>query len=542
MLLLTFVSVALIAVFLTLILYMGFDGQVKSELQSKAVFLEKTLNQESQDVEYLKRLNLPVGDVRITIVTPTGAVLYDNVSDPDTMENHADREEITEALIGGTGESSRVSTTLGEKTYYYSKRLSNGNVLRTAKTTSSIYGVFMQHLPACILIILLILLLAHFLAKSLTKKITKPINDIDLDTTGCVYDELSPMISTITRQRRQINTQFTELERRTNTITSIIENMQEGILLLDRSGNVLSLNHSAMSLLQTTADAFGKNIIEIIRDPGVTENAKAALCGVRSSSTIRITTKTYTVFFSPVSGNGAMVLFVDVTDRVNAEKMRREFSANVSHELKTPLTSISGYAEMINAGLVQKADITLFSGKIKDESARLLNLIEDIIRLSELDETERVKTFTPVNLADIVTEVMSGLHQKAEDCNVIVKPDLQTTTINADRQMIFEMLYNLIDNAIKYNQPDGSVQVTLKPSIDSAEITVSDNGIGIPPAHIDRVFERFYRVDKSHSKNTGGTGLGLSIVKHIVLCHGGDIQIQSISDVGTIITVTLPNT
>jgi len=540
MLFLSVISIALVAVFLALVFYIGFDNQVKGELQNNAVLLEQVLNRIEDDADYLRLLSLSGGDIRITLIASDGSVTYDNMADSSGMENHAHRKEIVEALTDGTGESSRISSTFGEKAYYYSKKLSDGTVLRVSKTTSSIYGVFMRNLPICILIMLLILLLSHFIAKSLTKKITKPINDIDLNTAECVYDELSPLIRTITNQRQQIDSHISEIQQRNITTAAIVENMQEGILLLDKSGVILALNHSAMGLFGADEGAVGKNIIEITRNTEIIENSKAASEGVRSSFVVDISAKTYTAFFSPVSSGGAIVLFLDITDRANAEKMRREFSANVSHELKTPLTSISGYAEMIEGGMAEAEDVAAFAGKIKDEAARLLDLIEDIMKLSEMDEADRAKRFEEVDLAATAQEVAGSLRSKAAECGIAVKTDLQKTVVSANRQMMFELMYNLLDNAIKYSKPNGSVEIAVNSGDGAAKITVADNGIGISKAHIGRIFERFYRADKSHSKKTGGTGLGLSIVKHIAACHSGEVRVESEENVGTVVIVELP--
>ena len=540
MLLLSFISIALVSVFLSIVFYLGFDGQVKGELRSKAVLLEQILNQNRDDLDYLRQLDLSDGEVRITIVAADGSVLYDNLADPATMENHAQREEIIEALTGGTGESDRVSSTFGERTYYYAKKLSSKNVLRMSKMTDSIYHVFMQSLPVSIIIILLIFLLSHFIAKSLTKKITRPINEIDLSAAECIYDELSPLIRTITGQRKQIDGQISQLEQRATTITAIIENMSEGILLLDNAGTILTLNHSLVQIFGTGETATGRNIIEITRNTEIIEHSRSALNGVRASATVDIAAKTYTVFFSPVAESGAIVLFLDITERANAEKMRREFSANVSHEIKTPLTSVLGYAEMITSGMAKEGDLTAFAGKIKDEAARLLNLIEDIIKLSELDETGHAQNFTRVDMEEVAEQVLESLRDKAAACGVTVEPECSAVAINADGQMMFELLYNLLDNAIKYSKPGGRVNLTVKPDGGTAKIIVADNGIGVPREHIGRIFERFYRVDKSHSKKTGGTGLGLSIVKHIVACHGGRIKVESEENTGTRFEVVLP--
>ena len=538
MLLLTFLSVFLASSSLVFIFYTKFENQVKSELKNKVVFLENILNQNDNNIQFIQSTNLSLSDIRISIISQKGIVLYDNMSNSAKMENHLQREEVIEARKYGTGESKRFSNTLGMETYYYSKKLSDGTILRVSKTTNSIYSMFLNSLHISMLIILLILILNHFLAKNLTKKIIEPINNINLNTTETIYNELSPLIRTITHQRNEIETHLYEVKSKAETITAITENMKEGIILIDKDGMILSANKSASAIFNLTS-SFGKNIVEISRNIEIIEHVKSALKGVRADITINISGSIYSTFFSPVPDNGAIILLLDITERMQSEKMRREFSANVSHELKTPLTSISGYAEMLENDMVKPDDINLFAGKIKDESTRLLNLIDDIIMLSRLDETEDKNDFETVDLSVVTEEVMENLKNKAKKSEVLLRSAIEPVAIKANRQMMFELLYNLTDNAIKYNKTEGLVNISISTEQGKTKIVVSDTGIGIPQQHINRIFERFYRIDKSHSKKTGGTGLGLSIVKHIVNYHNGTIEIDSNEDIGTNITVIL---
>ena len=519
--------------------YTGFAEQVKGELKNKAEFLKTTLNLEDNQDDYLEHLNLSNTDIRITLVESNGEVLYDNtVTDESSLENHAEREEIKEAVQTGIGEEKRLSETVGKETYYYAIRLSNGNVIRTAKTTSSIYGVFISFLPQSLLIIAVILIACLIVAQSLTKKIVAPINRFDFEKNSKTYDELSPFIRTITSQKEQIANALDEVTKKGAVIDAITGNMNEGLILTSKSGTVLSANKSALSVLGIKTAPIGKSILETTRNVTVLEHMKTALSGENNNVTLEIGNRTYHIFFSSVD-NGALILFLDITEKAKAEKMRREFTANVSHELKTPLTTISGYAELMSNGVVKPEDITNISVKMKSESARLLTLIEDIMRLSELDEADDKKSFEQFDLTDLITDVVGNLKPKAEEHNITISIPKEKHMITANRPMIFELIYNLIDNAIKYNKQGGSVTVTVLQTDKGVEISVKDTGIGIDKKHHNRIFERFYRVDKSRSKKIGGTGLGLSIVKHIAMYHDGSVEIESEEGKGTEIQVLL---
>ena len=539
MLILACLSVMLTSVFLIITFYAAFAGQVKNELENKAEFLETALNLEYNQGDYMESLNLSDSDIRITLVSADGTVIYDNtITDEAGIENHAERDEITEAAQNGFGQDKRLSKTVGKETYYYAIRLKTGNIIRTAKTTSSIYGVFISVLPQSLLIIAVILLACLIVARSLTSKIIDPINRFDFDKNNKTYDELSPFIRTIMVQKEQIAKALNELTKKSAMIDAITGNMNEGLILLDKDGMVLSANKSATTILGIKTAPAHKNILEIIRNVEVLEHIKTALSGENNNLALEIGNRTYHIFFNSFD-NGVLILFLDITEKAKSEKIRREFTANVSHELKTPLTTISGYAELMSNGMVKSEDITTVSGKMKSESDRLLALIEDIMRLSELDEAAGEKSFECFDFSALIDEVAEALKTKADENNIKINIPKEKYMTTANRQMMFELLYNLIDNAIKYNKQGGSVTVLVSQTDKDTEISVKDTGMGIDKKHHNRIFERFYRVDKSRSQKIGGTGLGLSIVKHIAMYHEGNVAIESEKGKGTEIKITL---
>ena len=534
---LAFCSVVLSSSLLIVTFYSSLTQQVKSEIKSKAAFLERVLNTAPSQAEYINELNLSNTELRITLVESEGKVLYDNGANATELENHGDRIEIIEAVQDGIGEEKRVSETLGKETYYYALRLSNGNILRVAKTSASIYGIFISILPQSIIIIILILFFCLYIAKSLTKKIIDPINKIDFNSKIETYDELAPFVKTITSQKQQIEDALVQISKKNALLDTVTHSMNEGLILTDKDGNVLSANKSILHVLNIKGNPVGKNILEIIRNVSVLERMREVLSGSDNNIVLDISEKTYHIFFSSVD-NGALILFLDVTEKARSEKMRHEFTANVTHELKTPLTTIFGFAELMANGLVKPEDIVGVAEMVKKESDRLISLIEDIMRLSEIDE-EQEKSFERFDLTVIINEVYDNLKPKAEALAVTVDIPTNENIITANKQMMFELLYNLIENAIKYNKQGGKVSVAAFAENGKAHITVSDTGIGIDKIHYDRIFERFYRVDKSRSKKIEGTGLGLSIVKHIAAYHNGRVEIVSELDKGTEIKVEL---
>jgi len=532
MLLLTVICLISVSATLCAVFYMQLSSSVQSEVRQRAAILKDTITSENYSM-------LTISDMRLTIISADGSVLYDDDQSTGTLQNHSDREEIREALESGIGESRRFSNTLKQETYYYAIMLNNGLILRLAKTTNSIWGMFGGALPIVSLVVLAIIVMGYFFAGRLTRRIVNPINKVDIEAKlSAPYDELVPFVQTISRQREHIEQQMSDLQNRSGTISAIMDNMSEGIILVNRQGIVLSVNKSAAEIFDIHSSTSGKNILEILRDAELTEHMRSALSGIRGEINLSRNGRTYRVYFSPVTDSGAIILFLDITEKSMSEKLRREFSANVSHELKTPLTTIYGNAEMLENGMVKESDKPQFYIKIKDESARLITLIEDIIMLSQLDEESGDIAFEDVDLAAAAAEVIESLSDKAKEQNVEISVS-GGGVLSANPSQLSEMFYNLIDNAIKYNTLGGKVDVKINSAGGHAEITVTDTGIGIPQSAQSRIFERFYRVDKSRSKKTGGTGLGLAIVKHIVMAYNGSIELKSTIDKGTSITVLL---
>ncbi len=540
MLILAFFSVILASGLLIFTFYSSFTEQIKSELKDKSIFLENSLNLVDDKIKYMEELNISSKELRTTVVDIDGTVLYDNTIDIKTLGNHKDREEIKKAFEFGAGESKRFSQTIGKQTYYYAVKLSDGIVLRVAKTTSSIYGIFVSILPQCIVLILIILFLCLFIAKRLTRKIIEPINKFNFDQNSNTYDELSPFIREITSQKRQIQSALNEVTKKSDIIEAISDNMKEGLILTDKDGIVLLANKSALSILNIADGSSGRNILELTRVIQVLDHIKLALNGENNDMILPIDEKNYHVFFSNVD-KGVLILFLDVTEKAKSEKMRREFSANVSHELKTPLTTISGFAELMSKGMVMPDDITDVAKRIKKESERLIVLIEDIIRLSELDESDGERVYEQFDLTKLIGEVIDNLKVKADEAMLTFCIPDKKYDIIANKPMVYEMLYNIVENAIKYNKPGGKVSVIAENIGEKTKISIIDTGIGIDKKHHNRIFERFYRVDKSRSKKIGGTGLGLSIVKHIAAYHNGTVKVKSEPGRGTEIIIELAN-
>lgn len=478
---------------------------------------------------------------RITIIDPTGAVTYDNHASAETMDNHLTRLEVSEAFESGFGHSVRYSDTLDRKTYYFATRMTDGNVIRLSVTTNSVFSLLAQMLPILIFIIAVIFIFSIFLSRRLAKNIIAPIKAAGgSGNPEESYDELSPFLRRINAQEKQLSQQLLDLDSRELTMKAITDNMKEGLILLDEKGSVLSANRSALSVFSGDSECVGKNILELTRSTQIFEGVKSVLQGEHSDFVADFADGVYHIFLSPVESGGAILLMLDITAKAKAEKLRREFSANVSHELKTPLTTISGYAELINSGMAQDGDVGTFAGKIKTEAARMLALIEDIIRLSQLDEALGERQTERVNFTEQAESVVFRLRHAADEKDVTLLVTGENVYGNVNRQMLDELLFNLVDNGIKYNKPGGKVTVEVAAEGGGACVCVSDTGIGIPAEHLDKVFERFYRVDKSRSKKTGGTGLGLSIVRHIAEYHGGRIEIESKVGYGTRIVIHLP--
>ncbi|MCL2045399.1 MAG: ATP-binding protein [Oscillospiraceae bacterium] len=535
-------SVLVLSVTLSFLFHNAAKEQERTLIQGHARLLSDMLNsgiigglQFSDYVSYSE--NVP----RMTVISPDGTVLLDSRASADYMENHMDRPELIEAFDTGTGESLRRSDTFGVDMYYYAILLQDGNVLRISGLIDGITRVFAVVLPAIITVTLLILFIANFVGRRLTERIIAPLETIDFDSEAMpVYDELTPYALKIQQQKRDLDAQITTLSERADTIETINKHMNEGLVLTDADGIILTANASARELFGN--DVESNNILHIYRNEEFQQGVKKCLAGESVEMQLDRSERVYSIHMSPVitSGTtrGAVILFHDATARHRAERQRREFSANVSHELKTPLTTISALSEMISNGIAKEDDIISFASRITEQAGRLLVLIEDIIRLSEFDEGKSAMENTVFDLWELAETVIGALRDSAG--NIEIKLIGERFNISANHRMIDELLHNLIDNAIKYNSEDGCVTVELElVNRLMCKISVSDNGIGIPLEHQPHVFERFYRVDRSRSKKTGGTGLGLSIVKHITEFHNGWVELNSSENIGTTVSCYL---
>jgi two-component system phosphate regulon sensor histidine kinase PhoR len=522
------------------VLYEYFGTQLKTELKSEAAYIAQGIANDG--IDYFDGLN---SRNRITWVAADGDVLYDSSADAAAMESHADRDEIQEALDSGTGEATRYSNTLSRKTIYYAQLLPDGTVLRISGTQHSLVVLLLGLLQPILVVLAVAVLLSALLASRLAKRIVRPINEIDpaKPEEAEVYPELSPLLSKIYVQNQVIARQMNELKRRQQEFSMITENMSEGFLVIDKRTDVLSYNTSAIRLLGADESAVGKSVFTLNRGESFRRAVDAALAGQHCELELQADSRCYQLLANPVHGDagevaGAVIMLLDVTERHKRESLRREFTANVSHELKTPLTSISGTAELIRNGLVKSEDIPHFAGNIYKEATRLSTLVADIIKLSQLDENAVPDQMETVDLYELSKSVLTRLEGEAEKKTVSTELHGEHVKVTGVLRILDEMLYNLCDNAIKYNRPSGRVKVTVMQDGGQAVFKVADTGIGIPPDQQERVFERFYRVDKSHSKEIGGTGLGLSIVKHGAAYLGAAVGLSSIPDEGTVVTLT----
>ena len=482
--------------------------------------------------------NVEADRFRVTWIDIDGTVLFDTQVDQTTMENHADREEIQEAFKTGSGSAVRNSSTLTEQTYYEARRLTDGTVLRISTNQASAWALMMDLLWPIILIAVLAIGLSLLLARRMAKNIVEPMNNLDLEhpLSNDTYEELSPLLRRINQQHLQIDAQMRKLQRKTDEFIQITSHMQEGLVVLDKETRIRSINSAALKVFGAEESCVGNSFFQVNRSNSLRQALNDALDRGHGSVMQELEGRIYRLDMSSIQSDGnllgAVILAVDVTESQNAEQMRREFSANVSHELKTPLQGIIGSAELLESGMVKQEDTPRFVGHIRREAARLVNLIEDIIRLSQLDEGVAMPT-EAVDLLQLAEEVRTILSPSAEERNVAVTVSGAGFTVTGVRSMLHEVVYNLCDNAIKYNVPGGSVMIYAE----NNRLVVSDTGIGISAEHKDRIFERFYRVDKSHSKASGGTGLGLSIVKHAAAYHNAKITLDSVPDKGTTITI-----
>lgn len=514
----------------------------KEELAASAATLSEALAYSEVDIDYLRAVGRQSGS-RITLIDHSGKVVYDSFAPAETLENHLDRPEVEAALQEGTGESERLSETLKEKTFYYARQLKDGRILRLSGTSASVFGVINEMIPFLAIALLLVLCIALFAAGMLTKTLVTPLRAIDLDhpLSNDTYDELAPLLVRMERQNEKITEHLSHLHHKQQQFDTITENMEEGLIVFDEHGNILSKNRMARELFPLSAET--ESYLALCRDQSYLRTMSKAFAGKKGNSLLQRNGRVYQLAASPVVTQSetscAAVLFViDVTEKEEREAMRREFSANVSHELKTPLTSILGSAEIIEKGIAKIEDIPIFAAQIHAEATRLLTLIEDIIGLSQLDESTELPEFESLDLYELCEDCLNHLQGKADKLEVKLELKGTHQMVEGVPRILHELVYNLCDNAITYNKIGGKVMVSVEEKENHILLAVEDTGIGILPEHQERVFERFYRVDKSHSKEMGGTGLGLSIVKHAALCHSAQLQLQSTPNVGTKITVT----
>lgn len=534
------VAVVLVISFsvVTLVLYNNFS-QVSSDKLAEQLNIVST-SVELMGDDYLSAFQSE--NYRVTWIDTDGTVLFDTEADSDSMDNHSNREEIEEAFKVGVGESERYSDTLMLKMIYRAEKLSDGTVLRISSTQDTVVALVLDVLVPVIVILVLSILLSAFLARWLSKSIVKPLNTLNLDnpTDNDVYDELTPMLTKINKQHKQISKQMRELKKRADELEQIMASMNEGLVLLDKTGSVISMNSAAKKLFRATEDVTGQNFLVVDRSIKMNRCVEDALNGNHSEFREQRNGNEYQFGVNAIESGGkiigVVIISFDITETAFAERNRQEFTANVSHELKTPLQTIIGSAELLENGLVKPEDTNRFVGNIRREATRLVSLINDIIRLSQLDENNELIT-EDVDLYDVAKEVKNDLLTLAVSKNIDLSVTGKNVTLKGVRRYLYEIIYNLCDNSIRYSKDGGKVQIDVSNDNNRIVLTVSDNGIGIPLEHQSRIFERFYRVDKSHSKDSGGTGLGLSIVKHAVACHGGTIKLDSTVGKGTTIKI-----
>ncbi len=522
------------------ILYSFFDMQLRAEMRNEANYL--ALSVEQGDWSVLQQL--PQQQQRITLIDVDGTVLYDSKSDASEMENHSEREEVKEAMGKGSGEDSRYSTTLSEKTNYYALRLSNGQILRLSNTQYTALALFGGLIQPILIILLGMLILSAVFANRVAKHIVQPINRMDLEhpEDDDVYDELAPLVGRIRHLRRTVDHQLEEAKRQQQEFSLITDNMSEGLLVLGSRTEVLSHNASAMRLLQVSGSPLQQSVLVCNHSEPFRRIIDQVMNGHHATDVLHLGDSFYQIIANPVIQQGktagAVLMIVDITEKMQREHLRREFTANVSHELKTPLTSISGFAEILQHGMVAPEDTQKFAGKIFEEAQHLITLVNDIIKISQLDEGSIPYEAEEVDLYALAQEILTRIQSAAQRAQVQMELKGESVVLHTVRSIAEEVIYNICDNAIKYNRIGGKVLVEILNTPSKAGVNITDTGIGIPAADQQRVFERFYRVDKSHSKEIGGTGLGLSIVKHGVACLGAQLELASQPGEGTSVTIT----
>lgn len=524
------------------ILYYHFGGQLEEELRREASYLSVSV--EKEGIEAFD--DLPADAERVTYIDTDGTVLFDNRADENGMENHGDREEVKEALEQGSGRAVRNSDTLSQRTLYYALRLSDGKVLRVSSTQYNIPGLLGGMIQPLLIILILMAVLSAWIAYRVSRGIVEPINQLDLDhpEDNQVYDEIAPLLTKINRQQKQIRREIADAKRQQEEFSIITENMEEGFVILDVHTEVLSYNSSALKLLGAEESRERRSILAMNRSQEFQRIVEQVLSGRHVITMLELGDRSCQIAANPVfhdnEVSGAVLLILDVTERMKGEQMRREFTANVSHELKTPLTSISGFAEIISDGFVKPEDTRKFAGRIFKEAQRLITLVNDVIKISQLDEGKLPYEREETDLYELCREILRRMEERASAAGVhlyLKGPHKKITTVQT---ILDEVLNNLCDNGIKYNKKGGNLTVTIEEGEGETRISVEDQGIGIPAEDQKRVFERFYRVDKSHSKAIGGTGLGLSIVKHGAMYLGAEVKVESTLGKGSTFTLVLP--
>ncbi len=527
----------------TIALIMGalfhfFEEQIQKELENEAGYLSQAV--EKTGIHFFDGFEKQAN--RVTLVDADGKVLFDSDAEVEKLDNHADREEINAAMKNGTGKSIRYSQTLMEKTVNYAVRLSDGSILRVSTTQYTVAAVLLGMLQPILVVLAIVLALTLALSLRVSKAIIEPLNGLDLEfpENNTAYEELTPLLRKLAEQNEIIEEQLADAHKKQVEFHLITENMSEGFLVIDKDANVLTYNSSALELFGITPPANG-NVLAFCRARDFRDTVSKALAGDKAENTMMREERCYSMIANPVFEKeeviGAVIIILDITERENRETLRREFTANVSHELKTPLTSISGFAELMKEGDVSPDTVVDFSASIYEEAQRLITLVTDIIKISELDGKSMPFQSETVDLYELSEEIISRLNGQAEKRNITLNLIGGKTEITGVRKILDEMFYNLMDNAIKYNKENGTVDVIINKMESGVTVLVRDTGIGIPAAHQSRVFERFYRVDKSHSKQVGGTGLGLAIVKHGAIYHHAETKLESIEGKGTTVAV-----
>ena len=541
--LLTAMIVLLASIFLIMgILHGIFESQLEDQLQKETAFVATAI--ENEGISYFDNLSKD-GD-RVTLIDKDGTVLADSQVDVSKLENHGDREEVKQAETEGRGQSVRYSSTMTEKTVYYAQKLDNGQILRISADQFTIVTILLGISQPIAIVVIVAIVLSLILSTNVAKHIVEPINDLDLDDPmgNTVYDELSPLLRKIAHQNSTIEEQLKEARQKQEEFRIITDNMSEGFIVIDNQMKILTYNAAALKLFGAEQKT-PENILALSRSKPFRDAIYKSLDGEHSQAEMTTDERVYSIISNPVYDTeqaviGAVIVVIDITEISRREQLRREFTSNVSHELKTPLTSISGFAEIMKSGGTDEATVVDFSRSIYDEAQRLISLVSDIIKLSELDDGTIEYEPETVDLYTLSLEIASRLSPQAQEKKIHFTVDGEKAEITGVRKILDEIIFNLCDNAVKYNRSGGDVKVSVKNSADTVTVTVSDTGIGIPTAQQDRVFERFYRVDKARSKSIGGTGLGLSIVKHGVMYHNAQISLESKENEGTTVVINFP--